>query len=941
MITAPPLFRDKILNGEVPSLKLYITYADASSETEIPNNLIWGNGVSFSEATSEESAFTVGSAIIGAFKFSLNNFDGDFDNVDFSGSVVRAVLYFADINKQITKGTFYITNHTVNGHIINITAMDAMKVLDMNYTTIEYPITVRNMVIAICNANSLTLDSTDIPNGNFVVSMPVDTNGEEILLTDRQKLSYACQCIGCFARMRENNKLKVDWYDFDNPIQITSTFDGKSLWTNPICATGVRVDLGNRGGILMAVSIDNDGNLIYMRSSEVSDTFTINSSGELIATADDGTVYTIVNEELIRVGEQFTQSSDSANESINILYGTDEHVIKVSGNPFITINNVALVCKNIAEQALHILFRPGSLPVLANPCLQAGDVLQVTDNITGNVYYIPVTSTIYNKSIVQTIHCAFESADDTDLRPNANYKIQRDADAAARRAELAETKAETAQQTANNARSVADDAVEDASVAQAAANAAQISANNANEYASRALNGLASVQSVAETLAWVTAHGTMTLTSDTELDPTHVYFVRDTNGDYQVGSYKYSIVVDPDPDDLSTYYVLAIDESLNNYVATHLAVTSEGLWILPAATNTYKVLIATGNGTAYTTPGTYIIDANGAVCGEFSADGMHVERNGVEISHLGYGNGVDENGNTLQSPYYTLGTRKALSTVGVYSFARGREVVASGADSFASGSKTFDGTTNTTKYTTASGYASHAEGLGVEASGDYGSHAEGFLTVASGTVSHSEGQQTTASGDGAHAEGKVTTASAYASHAEGYETVASQNCAHAQGLGTIASSLAQSAVGKYNVEDSEKVFIVGNGSSKTQRSNAFAVGYDGSSSVYGTLYALGRISNGTNSLFLVREFTLYIGTMAANAAWTTTGYNIGVTGYKAISIAAFDVDNDGGYCVVPGLYIGEDSNGDILNAYIWNQKASAVYDVVFKVKIFYIASSAL
>jgi formamidopyrimidine-DNA glycosylase len=83
-----------------------------------------------------------------------------------------------------------------------------------------------------------------------------------------------------------------------------------------------------------------------------------------------------------------------------------------------------------------------------------------------------------------------------------------------------------------------------------------------------------------------------------------------------VGSTHYSIVSEPDADDLSTYYVLSIDESLQNYVGTHLAVTSEGLWVLPAATG-YKVLIATGNGTTYTTAGTYIIDAVGNIVARF------------------------------------------------------------------------------------------------------------------------------------------------------------------------------------------------------------------------------------------------------------------------------------------------------------------------------------
>lgn len=186
-----------------------------------------------------------------------------------------------------------------------------------------------------------------------------------------------------------------------------------------------------------------------------------------------------------------------------------------------------------------------------------------------------------------------------------------------------DTRANAAHKVASKAYSVADTAILDAQraheaadSAEASADQAQTSAENAGEYAARALGNLSTVQSVTETLNWITAHGTMTITTDTALDPTHVYFVRDNDGDYEVGNYHYSIVTEPKLEDISTYYVLSIDESLNNYVGTHLAVTSEGLWLLPDAGGN-KVLIATGQGQTYTAPGTYIIDADGKPVARF------------------------------------------------------------------------------------------------------------------------------------------------------------------------------------------------------------------------------------------------------------------------------------------------------------------------------------
>ena len=87
--------------------------------------------------------------------------------------------------------------------------------------------------------------------------------------------------------------------------------------------------------------------------------------------------------------------------------------------------------------------------------------------------------------------------------------------------------------------------------------------------------------------------------------------------------------------------------------------------------------------------------------------------------------------------------------------------------------------------------------------------------VASGYYSHAEGSGTTASGSYSHAEGATTTASAFYSHAEG--------------LGTNAASYYQHVQGKFNsIDSSDKyAFIIGNGTSASARSNAFAIDWDG------------------------------------------------------------------------------------------------------------------
>lgn len=399
----------------------------------------------------------------------------------------------------------------------------------------------------------------------------------------------------------------------------------------------------------------------------------------------------------------------------------------------------------------------------------------------------------------------------------------------------------------------------DAEQAATDAASAKESATNASEYAARALGNLSSVQSVAETLNWITAHGTMTNTQslvppETALNPSHVYFVVDANGDYEVGGTRYSVVTEPDVDDIASYYVLSIDESLNNYVATHLAVDGEGLWIVPDAGGN-KVLIATGSGSTYTTAGTYIVGkvggvdtvlakflSTGATIGRanaahsvIDADGQrfYASNGATQLANIGYGEGAAQSG-TAVAPYYSFGIRTGGQ--GNYSMAEGAN-------------------------TTASNYAAHAEGNS---------------TTASGQLSHAEGLSTTASGDTSHAEGTMTTASGHMSHAEGEQTTASGKASHASGRQTIAQRRNQVAIGEFNVADTTGSssshgaypLIIGNGTADNARSNALTVDWDGNvEAAGGADLAAMTESSGTYSGGLNDEALLTSATITKLEAW--------------------------------------------------------------------------
>ncbi len=140
--------------------------------------------------------------------------------------------------------------------------------------------------------------------------------------------------------------------------------------------------------------------------------------------------------------------------------------------------------------------------------------------------------------------------------------------------------------------------------------------------------------------------------------------------------------------------------------------------------------------------------------------------------------------------------RKPATTEGTNSFAFGNLTTASGKYSYAIGHRT-----------TASGYASCAEGYETTAIGQ-GSHTEGYNAIANSNYSHAEGSHTTANSSNSHAEGSYTTANNYAAHVCGKHNKPMLNG------GEFDNQLGD-------------VFVIGNGTGESSRSNALRITYTG------------------------------------------------------------------------------------------------------------------
>lgn len=358
------------------------------------------------------------------------------------------------------------------------------------------------------------------------------------------------------------------------------------------------------------------------------------------------------------------------------------------------------------------------------------------------------------------------------------------------------------------------------------------------------------MEKVVGTVNWIAEHGEYALTSDTAVDDSKVYYTRSGSGT-QADPYVYTRVANPVDSAISTYYELVdVDESIQNFINTHVWVEQDGLYVGTQGTD-YKARIDADS--------LDILDDTGAVVATFGevaqigkSGESHVEldfrsmslvdKGGdsyFEVKDLRDASGYAEvsesfvgEGMTWMNFALTLPIDSPSGyqpTVTVDGSAVTYEIDED-ANTILLPQLTPSGSKIVVTYKTRSSLAKAAT-FGRRATGsDTGamSTALGDRVEASGLYSYAEGSQTKATGRYSHAEGRMTEAFAM-SHAEGVGTKAINSATHAQNDHTIAASDSQTALGRYNVEDANGTYavIVGNGTSDSARSDALTVDWSG------------------------------------------------------------------------------------------------------------------
>ena len=297
----------------------------------------------------------------------------------------------------------------------------------------------------------------------------------------------------------------------------------------------------------------------------------------------------------------------------------------------------AMDVKALADDRVRVEVRKRKATLIANYSHPMTD-----DALANDAYGL---AQVANNAASDAQVAADDAIEDAGLARQAAEQAASDASSAAQSASEAATSAANAQTSASNAQASAQTAAQSATQAVADAGRAATAAENAegsaaeasaqataaagsasdaassaataageaeraNQMANGALAGLSTLESVIDTVDWFAQH--KKASTDTTVNPDKDYYTFDAS----TGTLS---KVEPDgTENPSQQGWYELDEAISNYVASHTAMTNDGLYVV-GLSNGWRVLVSTGAGDY--TAGIFLIDPNGVIAQATTATG--------------------------------------------------------------------------------------------------------------------------------------------------------------------------------------------------------------------------------------------------------------------------------------------------------------------------------
>lgn len=372
-------FVQAIGTGKKPHIKAFVEYYDGTSEWLTDDDFMT-DSISFKDGTSTSGKFEVGGAVIGSFTFNLNNWEGKFDTKNFGGAMLTAFIGY-------DTGSF--------SNVIGTEADEEIVTENRDFIVDEITTSEKDLGISwIRYGQYFFVKHTSV--GKVVKCETYDAMKlfDENMLSDNH-FNYPIQAATFIRTIASHNGIVLK----------DTTFNGSDMML-----TEPENDMTERQAIAYVGEICG----CYAK---------IDSYGRLIFDWYGDSVYTMssrfdhdIDTENVNITGVKVYYTDSEGNDAEALEGQEGYVISIDGNPFVTASNAETIAASVGDEIIGMTFRPGSMNILSDPRIEAGDVMTARDDKDVTITFI-VTNLEYRMTLRENISCDAEPVERTDLRP--------------------------------------------------------------------------------------------------------------------------------------------------------------------------------------------------------------------------------------------------------------------------------------------------------------------------------------------------------------------------------------------------------------------------------------------------------------------------------------------------------------------------------------------
>ena len=349
--------------------KAKITLANGTA-LNITDSDIMSGGIAIDAGVSTSGNFQIGTANIDELKLTLQNWDGKFSSYDFDQAIIEPSIGLVlpdGTTEWVPKGSYTVDDPSVTGNIITLTAFNRMVAFDKDFASCSctFPATLQAMLSACCTDCGVSQKTLTFTNGAYVVTSKPEN------CTYRDVVACIAQLAGCFARVTYDGKLELTWYDYERFV-IEDNLDGGTLtdYTSGTAADG--------------------GSLSDYASGDSKDGGIFRAGLQPVIKPIGVSVRTIGTDDLTVTGIKIVPQDDAIQP---VVCGTSDYMIVIKNNPLVQSDPSGLAAA-LGEKLIGFTYRAAEITAMADPSVESGDVMLVTDK-DGNEYQTIISRISY------------------------------------------------------------------------------------------------------------------------------------------------------------------------------------------------------------------------------------------------------------------------------------------------------------------------------------------------------------------------------------------------------------------------------------------------------------------------------------------------------------------------------------------------------------------